>query len=104
MTMTDRYGVMALKFEFWLSVIIFVGGGLLIWQNPEYMTQIFVLWGVVLTFWFSRRQADQSTSSIMTAMQQLPLQPPKQVAGQTQSEQGSAAVVTHTQPTEEKQQ
>lgn len=69
---SEKYGVMALVFEFWLSVIILVGGGALMWHNSAFIAPIFGLWGSLVIFWFSRRQAEATANNLMTAMQQQP--------------------------------
>jgi hypothetical protein len=76
MIMSEKYGVLVLKYEFLLSVILFTGGGLLIWQDKSLITPIFTIFGVLITFWFNRRSSETTASNLMTAMQ---TQPPPQI-------------------------
>src|SRR5690348_877671 len=96
---TEKYGVMALKFEFWLSAIIFIGGGALIWHDQALVSQVFLLWGVLLTFWFNRRQSESTASSMITQQQQtttaLNVIPPVQES-QTQPQKSAVGVQEYT--------
>lgn len=60
-----NYGVIALKLEFLLSIVIFLGGGALVWHDGSYMTQIFMIWTALVTFWFTRRSAEQSATNLI---------------------------------------
>jgi hypothetical protein len=73
---SDTYGVMVLKLEFWLSMLIFLGGGALIWHDMSLITPIFTIWGILITFWFKSREAEKTSSNLITALQQ---QPPSQI-------------------------
>lgn len=56
--MTDRYGVMSLILEFWISIVVLIGGGFLMYSGKSTELAISAITAVI-TFWFSRRQAEQ---------------------------------------------
>lgn len=101
----ESYGVMALKFEFWLSAIIFIGGGALIWHDHSLESLVFMAFTAVITFWFTRRQQDNNSSNLINAMQQQPT--PIAFTQQTQTtqneqptqpEQNAVQTQTNTKP------
>lgn len=75
--MKSSYEVIALKLEFWLSVIVLIGGGALIWHNASFMPQVFMVYSAIVTFWFARRQSDSNQQAAAT-MLQIPQQPDPQ--------------------------
>lgn len=70
---SDKYGVIALLYEFLLSSIIYIGGGILIFNDLGHTavtTMAAMAITAVTTFWFQRRSAENSTTTLMNAIQQ----------------------------------
>lgn len=70
--MSETYGVIVLKLEFWITTIILLGGGALMWHDQTFMTPVFAIWAMVIGFWFNRRSSETTASNLMTAMQTQP--------------------------------